>query len=114
MADAKVDPNSESARLQRQGALAKLAGVPRRALNSWAARRGARDFSLDVKEAMDGCLACKSCVGQCPIKVDVPAFRSRFLEVYHGRYLRPVKDSLVATLERSLPLAAGRRTCSMA
>ena len=24
---------------------------------------------------MDGCLACKSCVGQCPIKVDVPAFR---------------------------------------
>ena len=48
---------------------------------------------------MDGCLACKSCVGQCPIKVDVPAFRSRFLEVYHGRYLRPAKDGLVASLE---------------
>ncbi len=55
---------------------------------------------------MDGCLACKSCVGQCPIKVDVPAFRSRFLEVYHGRYLRPVKDGLVASLERWLPMAA--------
>ena len=54
---------------------------------------------------MDGCLACKSCVGQCPIKVDVPAFRSRFLEVYHGRYLRPAKDDLVASLERWL--AAG-------
>ena len=48
---------------------------------------------------MDGCLACKSCVGQCPIKVDVPAFRSRFLEVYYGRYLRPAKDRLVARLE---------------
>ena len=70
-----------------------------------AARRGTGDFSLEVKEAMDGCLACKSCVGQCPIKVDVPAFRSRFLEVYHGRYLRPAKDGLVASLERALPLA---------
>ena len=64
------------------------------------ATRRAGDFSHEVKEAMDGCLACKSCVGQCPIKVDVPAFRSRFLEVYHGRYLRPVKDGLVASLER--------------
>ena len=52
---------------------------------------------------MDGCLACKSCVGQCPIKVDVPAFRSRFLELYYGRYLRPPKDRLVASLERVLP-----------
>jgi Fe-S oxidoreductase len=64
------------------------------------------DFSHEVKEAMDGCLACKSCVGQCPIKVDVPAFRSRFLEVYHGRYVRPLRDYLVAALERSLPHAA--------
>jgi Fe-S oxidoreductase len=55
---------------------------------------------------MDGCLACKSCVGQCPVKIDVPAFRSRFLEVYHGRYLRPAKDFWVARLEAFLPLAA--------
>lgn len=79
---------------------------PSRALNTWRARRGASDFSLEVKEAMDGCLACKSCVGQCPIKVDVPAFRSRFLEAYYGRYLRPVKHYLVAWLEALLPLAA--------
>jgi Fe-S oxidoreductase len=75
-------------------------------VNTWRARRGSADFSLQVKEAMDGCLACKSCVGQCPIKVDVPAFRSRFLEAYHGRYLRPAKDHLVAGLERWLPFAA--------
>src|SRR5205085_11195155 len=54
----------------------------------------------------DGCLACKSCVGQCPIKVDVPAFRSRFLQAYYGRYLRPVKDHLLARLESVLPWAA--------
>jgi len=77
--------------------------MPRRLINSWIAPRG-DDFSHEVKEAMDGCLACKSCVGQCPIKVDVPAFRSRFLELYHGRYLRPPRDLAVASLERALPL----------
>ncbi|HSI61440.1 MAG TPA: FAD-binding and (Fe-S)-binding domain-containing protein [Ideonella sp.] len=80
--------------------------MPARALNSWKARHGESDFSREVKSAMDGCLACKSCVGQCPIKVDVPAFRSRFLEAYHGRYLRPAKDHLVARLEAFLPWAA--------
>ena len=80
--------------------------LPARAFHSWRARRGAEDFSLQVKAAMDGCLACKSCVGQCPIKVDVPAFRSRFLAAYHGRYLRPAKDHLVAALEAVLPLVA--------
>ncbi|MGC0053792.1 D-2-hydroxyglutarate dehydrogenase YdiJ [Brucella pituitosa] len=79
---------------------------PARLLNS--AFQGGRetDFSHEVKEAMDGCLACKSCVGGCPIKVNVPSFRARFLELYHSRYLRPPKDGLVAGLERLLPLIA--------
>ena len=64
------------------------------------------DFSHAVKEAMDGCLACKSCTGSCPIKVDVPSFRAKFLSLYHGRYPRPWKDHLVAALEPMLPLAA--------
>ncbi len=106
LADAEIDSSAEAERLRRRGGWARLADLPRRALNTWAKRRGRGDFSLEVKEAMDGCLACKSCVGQCPIKVDVPAFRSRFLELYHGRYLRPAKDALVASLERWLPLAA--------
>jgi Fe-S oxidoreductase/FAD/FMN-containing dehydrogenase len=64
------------------------------------------DFSHAVKEAMDGCLACKSCTGSCPIKVDVPGFRAKFLALYHQRYPRPLKDHLVAALEPLLPLAA--------
>jgi (R)-2-hydroxyglutarate dehydrogenase len=77
-----------------------------RARNSWAVRRGESDFSLEVKEAMDGCLACKSCVGQCPIKVDVPGFRAKFLELYYSRYLRPLRDHLVASLETLIPVMA--------
>lgn len=55
---------------------------------------------------MSGCLACKACTTQCPIKIDVPEFRSRFLQLYHTRYLRPVRDHLVATVETYAPLMA--------
>ncbi len=61
------------------------------------------DFSHEVYDSMAGCLACKSCTGQCPIKIDVPEFRAKFLAIYHTRYLRPVKDYLVGLLEYTLP-----------
>lgn len=74
--------------------------------NNWAKHQGESDFSHEVKEAMDGCLACKACAGQCPVKVDVPSFRSRFLQLYHSRYLRPAKDYVVANIERTAPVLA--------
>lgn len=67
-------------------------------------KRHEYDFSHEVYEAMNGCLACKACASQCPIKVDVPSFRSRFLNIYHSRYQRPVKDYLVANIESMLPV----------
>ncbi|MCE0492668.1 D-2-hydroxyglutarate dehydrogenase YdiJ [Vibrio salinus] len=69
-------------------------------------KRHEYDFSHEVYEAMNGCLACKACASQCPIKVDVPSFRSRFLNIYHTRYQRPAKDYLVANIETMLPLMA--------
>jgi Fe-S oxidoreductase len=83
-----------------------LRGLPARWRNSRAQRQGSPDFSHEVYEAMAGCLACKSCAGQCPIKVNVPEFRSRFLELYHGRYLRPLRDYLIGSLEFSIPYFA--------
>ncbi len=59
----------------------------------------ADDFNHEVKAAMDSCLACKACASQCPVKVDVPAFRARFLEWYHHKYRRPAKDFLVKQVE---------------
>lgn len=92
-----VDPVAEAKAL-RSGALWR--SFPARLRNTWS---GAPDFSHAVKEAMDGCLACKSCSGQCPIKVDVPTFRAKFLELYYGRYLRPLRHHMVASLEAMLP-----------
>lgn len=64
------------------------------------------DFNHEVFEAMDGCLACKSCSNQCPVGVDVPEFRAKFLSIYYSRYLRPVKDYFVANIEILAPLMA--------
>ncbi|WP_442489431.1 D-2-hydroxyglutarate dehydrogenase YdiJ [Halomonas litopenaei] len=97
---AGIDVVEESQRKKDETALGWLAHLPGRALNSL---RGKDDFSHEVYDAMAGCLACKSCAGQCPIKVNVPAFRSQFLEVYHGRYLRPLRDYLVGGLEFMVP-----------
>lgn len=77
-----------------------------KARNTLARRLGQKDFSHQVYDAMAGCLACKSCAGQCPVKVNVPDFRARFLELYHNRYLRPLKDYVVGSLEFSIPVIA--------
>lgn len=79
---------------------------PKRIKNTLARNRGEYDFSNEVYSAMKGCLSCKSCVGQCPVKVDVPAFKGKFLSLYYTRYCRPLKDYLVGALEFMLPLAS--------
>ena len=67
-------------------------------------RRASDDFSHVVYDAMAGCLACKSCAGQCPVRVDIPDVRARFMELYHQRYRRPLKDYAVGMLEQAAPL----------
>lgn len=99
-----VDPGVLEQALPKQGA--SLRTLIQRTRNSWHAKHGEYDFSHEVKEAMSGCLACKACSTQCPIKIDVPSFRSRFLQLYHTRYLRPMSDHLVATVESYAPLMA--------
>lgn len=99
-----VDPVALERQLtEKRLSLRTLIGKTR---NSWRARQGEYDFSHEVKEAMSGCLACKACSTQCPIKIDVPGFRARFLQLYHTRYLRPMRDYLVAGVESYAPLMA--------
>ncbi|MGN6314724.1 FAD-binding and (Fe-S)-binding domain-containing protein [Trinickia sp.] len=82
------------------------AAWPIRLVNSWRKHRGEGDFSHEVYDAMAGCLACKSCAAQCPVKVNVPEFRSRFLAYYHTRYARSPRDYLIGSLEYSVPYIA--------
>jgi FAD/FMN-containing dehydrogenase/Fe-S oxidoreductase len=96
------DGRNASDALHAPGALPFVARLWQR----WFGSARGEDFSHEVYDAMAGCLACKACATQCPIKVDVPDFRAEFLELYHRRYARPLGDYLTAALERLLPLLA--------
>ncbi len=45
--------------------------------------------SDEVKEALDLCLACKGCKGECPVNVDMATYKAEFLSHYYARRLRP-------------------------
>src|ERR1051326_3564309 len=42
-----------------------------------------------VKEALDLCLACKGCKGECPVQVDMATYKAEFLAHYYKGQLRP-------------------------
>ena len=42
-----------------------------------------------VKEALDLCLSCKGCKGECPLNVDMATYKSEFLSHYYDGRVRP-------------------------
>ncbi|NTU78017.1 MAG: FAD-binding oxidoreductase, partial [Chloroflexales bacterium] len=42
-----------------------------------------------AKEALDLCLACKGCKGECPVQVDMATYKAEFLAHYYAGRLRP-------------------------
>jgi FAD/FMN-containing dehydrogenase/Fe-S oxidoreductase len=51
-------------------------------------RRGWRDRG--VKEALDLCLSCKGCKSDCPVNVDMAAYKAEFLHHYWAGRPRPL------------------------
>lgn len=45
--------------------------------------------SESVKEALDLCLACKGCKGDCPVNVDMATYKAEFLAHYYAGRVRP-------------------------
>jgi FAD/FMN-containing dehydrogenase len=45
--------------------------------------------SEEVHEALDLCLACKGCKGECPVQVDMATYKAEFLSHYYEHKLRP-------------------------
>ena len=98
------DHMSKDAIAFAQTPIMTVLNFPHKLAHSIGKMFGKYDFSHEVKESMDACLACKACTTACPIKVDVPTFRSEFLEAYYLRYTRKFSDHLVANVERLMPV----------
>ena len=45
--------------------------------------------SEEVKDALDLCLACKGCKGDCPVQVDMATYKAEFLSHYYEKKSRP-------------------------
>jgi FAD/FMN-containing dehydrogenase/Fe-S oxidoreductase len=45
--------------------------------------------SQEVKNALDLCLSCKGCKGDCPVNVDMATYKAEFLAHYYQGKLRP-------------------------
>jgi FAD/FMN-containing dehydrogenase/Fe-S oxidoreductase len=67
-------------------------------------RSGWRD--PHVKEALDLCLACKGCKGDCPVSVDIATYKAEFLSHYYARRLRPASAYALGLVHRWAALAS--------
>ncbi|MCY4444358.1 MAG: FAD-binding and (Fe-S)-binding domain-containing protein [Proteobacteria bacterium] len=64
------------------------------------------DISEHLYHSLNGCLSCRACSGTCPLKVDIPELKSRFLDIYHKQRPRPLRDYIIAFSEDILPRLA--------
>ena len=61
--------------------------------------------SEEVKEALDLCLSCKGCKGECPVQVDMATYKAEFLSHYFDGRLRPRTAYTMGRIHRWARLA---------
>jgi len=53
-----------------------------------------------VKEALDLCLSCKGCKGECPVKVDMASYKAEFFSHYYQHHARPLAAHAFGFIDR--------------
>jgi Fe-S oxidoreductase len=59
-----------------------------------------------VHEALDLCLSCKACKGECPVKVDVATYKAEFLAHHYEGRLHPLQHYLFGYMDQWSRLAS--------
>jgi FAD/FMN-containing dehydrogenase/Fe-S oxidoreductase len=59
-----------------------------------------------VKEALDLCLACKGCKGDCPVNVDMATYKAEFLAHYWEGRIRPIHAYAFGWIDKWARLAS--------
>ena len=62
--------------------------------------------SEEVKDALDLCLSCKGCKGDCPVQVDMATYKAEFLSHYYRGRRRPRQAYLFGFIQIWARLAA--------
>jgi Fe-S oxidoreductase len=59
-----------------------------------------------VHEALDLCLSCKGCKGECPVSVDMATYKAEFMSHYYEDRSRPLNAYAFGMIDRWAQLAA--------
>ncbi|WP_405789408.1 FAD-binding and (Fe-S)-binding domain-containing protein [Streptomyces sp. NBC_00029] len=70
--------------------------------------------SAEVAEALDLCLGCKGCRSDCPVGVDMAAYKAEFLDRHWAGRIRPLSHYTLGGLPGWLRLIAGLRAAGAA
>jgi Fe-S oxidoreductase len=62
--------------------------------------------SEEVKDALDLCLACKGCRGDCPVRVDMASYKAEFLHHYYRGRVRPRQAYALGLIDKWARLAS--------
>jgi Fe-S oxidoreductase len=62
--------------------------------------------NVEVKEALDLCLACKGCLHDCPVRVDMATYKAEFLSHFYRRRLRPRQAYILGLIRWEAELAS--------
>jgi FAD/FMN-containing dehydrogenase/Fe-S oxidoreductase len=59
-----------------------------------------------VFEALDLCLSCKGCKGECPVSVDMATYKAEFMSHYYEGRVRPLKAYVFGMIDRWARIAS--------
>lgn len=75
-------------------------------LRGWLADPTDAELIDDLADSMRQCLSCGACTGRCPVQVNIPELKSRFLEQHpDSSRRRRRRDAVLSRFEALLPWA---------
>ena len=87
-----------------KGRAALLRGWSRSQSDAAALDQDRDDIENALNTSLKTCLSCKACTTLCPVQVDIPTMKSRFLARYHLRHPRPLRHLLLGRMEELLAI----------